>query len=195
MPPSKLKDFSPEQALRRCDHPGCEAQGEFRAPQSPNDLDHYFWFCLDHVRAYNATWNYFEGMSQREIERFQKSAVTWHRPTWHFGMNFGDSRASEFATGSDFFGLIRDDFGVFRTEDASDGNHDGGRHKPVTPEERRALAELNLDSDTDLQQIKDRYKELVKKFHPDANGGSKKAEERLKAVNQAYGFLLSSGYA
>ncbi len=195
MPPSKLKDFSPARAVRACDHPECDGEGKFRAPKSPSDLNTYYWFCLDHVRAYNATWNYFEGMSQAEIERFQKSAVTWHRPTWPFVSDLRNDGVRHFAPRRDFFAGFRDDFGVLWSE-GGDGEADNGSpRKRVTPEERRALAELNLDSNTDLQQIKDRYKELVKKFHPDANGGSKKAEERLKAVNRAYGCLLSSGYA
>ena len=194
MPPSKLKDFSPVQtAARVCDHPDCAAEGEFRAPKSPSDLNDHYWFCLDHVRAYNAAWNYFEGMSQGEIERFQKSATTWHRPTWPFtGASRGDG-ARRFAPRRDFFAGLRDDVGVL-WGDGADGTGGGGARKRAMPEERRALAELNLDSDADLQQIKDRYKELVKKFHPDANGGSRRAEERLKAVNRAYGYLLSSGY-
>ncbi|MBH61942.1 MAG: molecular chaperone DnaJ [Alphaproteobacteria bacterium] len=194
MPPSKLKNFSPAQSVRVCDHPECDSEGEFRAPKSPHDLDSYFWFCLDHVRAYNSTWNYFDGMSQNDIERFQKSAVTWHRPTWPFATDSRKGAARDFSPDRDFFGSFRDDYGVLWGEDDDTVVDESGQRRRITSEERRALAELNLDSDADLQQIKDRYKELVKKFHPDANGGSKKAEERLKAVNQAYGFLLSSGY-
>lgn len=194
MSPSKLKDFSPARVARVCDHPDCAAEGGFRAPKSPSDLDAHYWFCLDHVRAYNAAWNYFEGMSQGEIERFQKSATTWHRPTWPFtGVSRGDG-ARRFAPRRDFFAGFRDDIGVLWGDGADGASDDDGARKRAMPEERRALAELNLDSDADLQQIKDRYKELVKKFHPDANGGSRRAEERLKAVNRAYGYLLSSGY-
>ncbi len=67
--------------VRLCDHPECGAAGDFRAPRSPRDLGHHYWFCLEHVRAYNASWNYFEGMSQEEIERYQAGTVlldTWH---------------------------------------------------------------------------------------------------------------------
>ncbi len=195
MPTSKLKDFSPEPAVRVCDHPECDAEGSFRAPKSPDDLNTYYWFCLDHVGAYNATWNYFEGMSQAEIERFQKSAVTWHRPTWPFAHDSRNGGGPPFAARRDFFAGVRDGAGVLWGEAADGADGGGGPRKRVTPEERRALAELNLDSNADMQQIKDRYKELVKKFHPDANGGSRKTEERLKAVNRAYGYLLSSGHA
>jgi len=195
MPRSKLKDFTPAQAVRVCDHPECDAEGNFRAPKSPGDLETYYWFCLAHVGAYNATWNYFEGMSQAEIERFQKSAVTWHRPTWPFANGWRDDGVRPFAPRREFFAGFRHDAGVLWGEAADGVDGSGGLQKRITPEERRALAELNLDSNADLQQIKDRYKELVKKFHPDANGGSRKAEEKLKAVNRAYGYLLSSGYA
>ena len=194
MPPSKLKSFSPVQSVRICDHPECGSEGNFRAPKSPHDLGSYFWFCLDHVRAYNSAWNYFDGMSQNDIESFQKSSVTWHRPTWPFVADSGKGDAREFSSRHDFFSSFRDDYGVLWGENNGADIDETGQSRRITPEERRALAELNLDSDADLQQIKDRYKELVKKFHPDANGGSKKAEERLKAINQAYGFLLSSGY-
>jgi hypothetical protein len=194
MPPSKLKSFSPVQTVRLCDYPECGAAGEFRAPQSPHALNSFFWFCLDHVRAYNATWNYFDGMSQNEIEKFQKSAVTWHRPTWPFASESGDKNKNTSSSDRDFFSSYRDDFGVLWGESAATDDDERHQRRRVTSEERRSLAELNLDSDADLQQIKDRYKELVKKFHPDVNGGSIKAEERLKAVNQAYGNLLSSGY-
>lgn len=194
MPPSKLTSFSPAQSIRVCDHPECDSEGEFRAPKSPHDLDSYFWFCLDHVRAYNSAWNYFDGMSQNDIESFQKSSVTWHRPTWPFAADSGRVEVREFSPGHDFFGSFRDSYGVLWGENNGAHIDETGQRRRITTEERRALAELNLDSDADLQQIKDRYKGLVKKFHPDANGGSKKAEERLKAINQAYGFLISSGY-
>ena len=194
MPPSKLKDFSPARAARVCDHPDCAAEGGFRAPKSPDNLNTHYWFCLDHVRVYNAAWDYFEGMSQGEIERFQRSAVTWHRPTWPFtGVSRGDG-ARQFAPRRDFFAGFRDDIGILWGDGADGANDDDGTRKRTMPAERCALAELNLDSDADLQQIKDRYKELVKKFHPDANGGSRQAEEKLKVVNRAYGYLLSSGY-
>ena len=57
----------------------------------------------------------------------------------------------------------------------------------------RALELLNLDASATLHEIKARYKELVKRFHPDANGGDRGAEERLKQVIKAYGVLRAAG--
>ncbi len=195
MPLSKLYNFTPKEVIRYCDHPDCNNVGEYKAPQSPDDLSNYFWFCLEHVRLYNKAWNYFEGMSPSEIEKYQKSSITWHRPTWPFGGKQSNDMLSEQLSASDPFFTIADELGAFGIDNSNDKIQHEKRSKPVTREQRQALSQLNLDSDADLQKIKDRYKELVKKFHPDANGGSRKAEDRLKAVNQAYGCLLSSGYA
>src|SRR4051794_14389720 len=75
----------PEAPVRLCDHPGCEGGGEFRAPRSRLELDRYFWFCLEHVRAYNAAWNYYAGMSEPEIEAHIRQDTVWQRPTWKLG--------------------------------------------------------------------------------------------------------------
>src|SRR5437868_5385867 len=63
-----LRLHRPPVAERRCDISGCDCVGEYRAPKSPRQLTDYFWFCLDHVRAYNASWDYYAGMSTDEIE-------------------------------------------------------------------------------------------------------------------------------
>ena len=72
---------------RSCDHPGCSEGGLFRAPRTPDVLDSYYWFCLDHIRSYNKAWNFFAGMSQEEIENYQHADLTGHRPTWRFGVD------------------------------------------------------------------------------------------------------------
>jgi hypothetical protein len=172
-----------EVAARLCDHPACREQGEFRAPKSPQQLDAYFWFCLEHVRAYNTAWNYFSGMSQPEIERFQREAITGHRPTWRMG------------TGkrSDPLDGVADPLGIFGFGSFGGTAEDFEPERRVDSKQRRALAVLNLEVDTTLQEVKMRYKQLVKRYHPDANGGDKAAEERFKTINEAYNFLLSSG--
>src|SRR5882762_10875395 len=70
---------------RLCDHPGCECGGDFRAPRSRLELDRYYWFCLEHVRAYNVAWNYYAGMSEPEIEAEIRRDTVWQRPTWKLG--------------------------------------------------------------------------------------------------------------
>jgi hypothetical protein len=144
-------------APRGCDWPGCAVVGMHRAPKSPHELDSHYWFCLQHVRLYNAQWDFFAGMSRAEIEVFQRDNATWHRPTWPLG----DRPAT------------------------------APRQPPGDRKTRQALAELQLSAEVGLKDIKNRYKQLANRYHPDANGGDKRAEERLKRINQAYEYLLA----
>lgn len=188
-----MKDFQFDEGepdVRTCDHPDCEGIGEFRAPRSRSDLRDYLWFCLAHVREYNRAWNYFQGMSQEEIEAYRHSSNTWHRPTWAMGVN--GARDYSAAT----FEHLEDDLGLFRG--ASQFNRvDGARPAPpeASPPVRKALAVLDLTSMASTTDVKLSYKKMAKRFHPDLNGGCKSAEERLKVINAAYSFLASAGYA
>lgn len=175
-------DFGP--GPRCCDRAGCDRSGEFRAPRSRTDLGSYYWFCLQHVREYNAGWDYFRGMSQPEIEAYQRGTTTWHRPTWRMGTGFAGSGAR-----------LHDPLRFFEDQDlAADGS--GGQRRPrLQPEHRDALAALGLGASVGLQEIKMRYKQLVKRFHPDANPGDRSAEERFKQISAAYRYLLNCGYS
>ena len=168
-------------ARRSCDHPDCTAEAEFRAPRSRVDLRSYFWFCLEHIRAYNRAWNYFEGMDDAEIEDQVRRDTVWERPTWPFA----GRQARVFAESR-----INDPLGAFSEHDPHEEEHP--RFRPSrhgkTPEER-ALAVLEIEPPITVDRIKARYKELVKRHHPDANGGDKHAEERLKMINEAYSTL------
>jgi len=150
---------------RSCDWPGCAGGGAHRAPKSPHQLDNHYWFCLLHAREYNAQWDFFAGMSRAEIEAFQRENATWHRPTWPLG------------------------------ERGVNPPSGGGRSDRPDPKTRQALAELQLGAEVGLKEIKNRYKQLAKRYHPDANGGDKRAEERLKRINEAYEYLLTRGGA
>ncbi len=170
-----------ESALRVCAHSGCPAEGTHRAPQDREDLRSYVWFCLDHVREYNKAWDFFSGMSRSQIEAFRVDAITGHRPTWPIGLRA--AQLSAFARKG-----LRDAFGVL-----GGGSAEAGAAAPaLTREHRDALAVLDLGAAADAEEMKARYKQLVKRFHPDANGGDKTAEERFKTINQAYTFLRSS---
>lgn len=164
--------------VRCCDSPGCDAAGEYRAPKSREQLRDYYWFCLEHVRAYNSAWNYYSGMSEAEVEGQRRADTYWHRPTWPFA---GDRAASE---------ATNDPFGLFEEEQAERQAQEE-RFNASTPE-LAALAILDLSPPVTRQEIKNRYKELVKRHHPDANGGSRDAEERLKAINRAYDTLIQA---
>jgi DnaJ-class molecular chaperone len=60
--------------------------------------------------------------------------------------------------------------------------------------ELKALNTLGLDENATADMAKSQYKTLVKRLHPDANGGSRENEETLKAVIHAYDTLRSSGF-
>ena len=181
----------PEPPVRACDHPGCAAGGEFRAPKSRLELDRYYWFCLDHVRAYNSAWNYYAGMSDGEIEAEIRHDTVWQRPSWKLGERHTPGYAER----------LRDPFGFHNGK----AHHNGGRHgngranghggeaaARAASARDQALAVFDLEPPFTVVRLKARYKVLVKMHHPDAHGGDKAAEERLKIINQAYATLKAS---
>ena len=169
--------------VRPCAQPGCKEEGACRVPKSRDELSRHVWLCLAHARAHNESWDFFRGMSERDIESFRNDAIVGHRPTWPLG-----KRAAR----------LHNPLGSFSFEE-----HFGGEQKeaaqPRRPERQvtrlqlTAFDTLNLEPSATLNEIKARYKELVKRFHPDANGGDRGAEERLKQVIKAYGVLRASG--
>jgi hypothetical protein len=180
MPRRKSKDRSDEFELRACDHEGCHQNGDYRAPKSRETLNEYFWFCLDHVRAYNASWNFYAGMNPEEIESLLRSDVTWERPTWPMGQRGSAARFDA--------SKIRDGFGIFG-EEFGETLHE---RAPVNTPEAAAMREMNLTLPLSVDLVRARYKELCKLHHPDANGGDKEAEERFKRIGQAYKTLMES---
>jgi len=144
-------------------------------------LTDYYWFCLEHVRSYNASWNYYAGMNEAEIEAELRKDIVGHRPSWRLGSR----TAWRFGNGVKDFGLF--DFEANTPPPKL-------RSRPPTPQEA-ALEVFDLTLPLTLAAVKARYKELVKRHHPDANGGDKAAEERLKIVNQAYSTLKASYFS
>ena len=156
--------------------PGCAAQGEYRAPKSRRNLHDYWWFCLEHVRAYNGSWDFYKGMSPGEIEAQLRSDTSWQRPSWPLG------RLGSAGTWEDDH--LRDPLQILGAGRVRRGP---AHHEEAAPMELRApLATLGLSWPTTLDAVKIRYKELAKRHHPDANGGSRESEERLKTINVAY---------
>jgi hypothetical protein len=164
-------------APRICQHPECAEPGVYRAPKSRDRLQEYYWFCLAHVRAYNSAWDYCAGFGEAEIEAQIRAATCWERPTWRLGAWHSYRIEDTLAAFADAFGVHP---GRQRREQ--------GRSRPCSAEDR-ALAVLGLTAAATRAEIKARYKCLVKRYHPDANGGDKQAEERLKVINQAYAML------
>lgn len=179
-------DAKPEpKAPRPCASPNCAESATHRLPRGPNRLNEHLWFCLEHARAHNEQWDYFKGMSEKDIESFRNDAITGHRPTWPLG-----KRAARVRNGEDAYRYY-DHFGLMG--DVTEKPHVRPPERRLTRPQLVALEALNLEPSATLLEIKARYKELVKRFHPEANGGDRGAEERLKQVIKAYGVLRASG--
>ncbi len=190
-----------------CEWPGCDAPGGYPAPKGRGHEGQYFRFCLEHVREYNKTYNYFRGMSQAEAEAFRDSMMVGHRPTWVMGTN-GAKRPVRhvdlnqwglnglrmagrkgFTMASD--GQAADFFDLFGTQTAPN-DAPKGRRRALRPLERKSLGVLGLPETATAQEIKARFKQLVKRHHPDANGGEG-SEEALREIIQAYNYLKQMG--
>jgi hypothetical protein len=175
--PSRARANAPDPAAPgcRCEMPGCTEPAGFRAPKSRDSLNQYWWFCLEHVRQYNAAWDFYKGMSAPQIEAQLRHDTGWQRPTWPLGRLGGQ----------------------FDTEKLHDSLDLMGLRRPAPPppaarapaELREPLVTLGLDWPTTIDTVKTRYKTLAKLHHPDANGGDRAAEERLKLINIAYATL------
>lgn len=178
-------------SLTGCQWPGCKAEGTHRAPKGRHQEGQYWSYCLDHVREYNQSYNYFSGMTDDAVYAYQKDALTGHRPTWKMGVKGAAGRR----TGADATDGAGDPFG-FTAE--MGGAFHADRPEPdgkiVRTAERRALEVMGLDMSANPVEIKARYKELVKLHHPDANGGDRSSEDRLRSVIQAYNSLKQAGF-
>jgi len=163
-------------ATRLCAAEGCNAEAHYPAPKSRDALRDYIWFCLEHIRAYNKSWNYYEGLQGAALEAEIRRATTWERPSW------------KFATGKPAEEMFDDPMGLFDFENR--GTAPGGRQ--ISPEERRAWKTLRMEPVDDLARVKAQYKQLAKEHHPDINGGDAGAEERLKEINLAYDLIRKS---
>jgi hypothetical protein len=175
-----------------CQWPECSLEGTHRAPKGRSREQEYWRFCLEHVREYNHSYNYFAGMSDEAVARYQKDAVTGHRPTWKMGFNGGGAER--------MFGREQgpvDPFDVVR-EFGPGGRprveRPAAEQRVVRNAERKAFDTLGLDIDAAAADIKARFKELVKRHHPDANGGDRSLEDRLREIIQAYNYLKSAKF-
>jgi DnaJ domain len=161
-----------EHARRCCAWPDCADEGLYRAPRSRNQLREFVWFCLDHVREYNRQWDFFAGMTPDQIDAQRKADVTWHRPTWRFAGSWEQAKYR-----------FADPFGFFADEDVP----------PPRPRPSGRAADmmtvLELDEGFTLDDLRRRYKAMVKRFHPDLHGGDKASEAKLREVIEAYRYL------
>ena len=172
-----------DSVARACDHPECAEAGLHRAPRSRDALNSYYWFCLDHVREYNAAWNYYADMDEAAVEAEIRKDIVWQRPTWPMGARPGVNGAQF----HDPLSLLGDG-----AMDPRADREARVQMQNLTGAEREALSVLGLVAPITKADIKQHYKLLAKSLHPDANGGDKRAEDRLKSVNHAYTILRDS---
>lgn len=181
----------------RCQWKGCDELGAHRAPKGRGLDGHYYLFCADHIRQYNSSYNYFDGMNDSEVEAFQKDALTGHRPTWKVGANAWAHGTREPLPGdkerrfSEAKRARAERFAGWRASAKAEVAERPGRK--LKPLEARAIVTLGLEPSADKAEIKARFKELVKRHHPDSNGGDRGAEEKLREIIQAYNYLKQAG--
>lgn len=173
-------------AQRGCEWANCTEPGEFRAPgprasgfDGPGD---YRWFCLDHVREFNARYDWFAGMSPEEILRAQSPIHGWDRETRAFNPTAGVDAAPRWADFADPLEAISARARARQPAQRMDG-------RVVSAEERRALEVLGLPLDADRHALRSRYSALVRRYHPDRNGGDRSFEKQLQAVIEAWQLL------
>ena len=186
-----------EPAAPVCQWDGCDQKGVHRAPVGRNAEGQYFMFCFEHVKEYNKGYNFFSGLSDSEVARYQKEAITGHRPTWTVGVNKNAKNGptqSQMRSGSaGAQARMRDPFGFVSEARARSGRPEPRQRKLKTLE-AKAFDTLGLTASATTADIKAAYKDLVKKHHPDANGGDRGSEERFRAVIQAYQLLKQAGF-
>ncbi|MFT8674810.1 MAG: J domain-containing protein [Acetobacter sp.] len=164
-----------------CDMPDCASPAGYRAPRSRDALNQYYWFCLEHVREYNARWDYYKGMTTAQIEAQLRADTRWDRPSWAFGQSTSARRA---APQDDD---ILDPLDILGQHRKARAERARAQAAPRTPSAlREPLAILGLPWPVSLEEAKTQYRALARKNHPDTNNGSRAAEERLKQINVAF---------
>ena len=161
-----------------CEWKNCKEVGKYKAPAEKDNSKNFKWLCKNHIKLFNTTWNYFEGMSQNEIENFLKSDLTWHRPTQKFGST------------DNFFNILwnnalNDQFKIFNNNSSVyiNGN------KKLCEKDKDAFRIMDLKFNADWTDVQKKFKTLVKKFHPDKHSGNKLYEDKLKKITLAYSHL------
>lgn len=182
--------------LPACQWPNCGEPATHRAPKGRLRAGEYWQFCLEHVREYNNSYNFFAGMSEDAVARYQKDSITGHRPTWKMG-SLGGRRTR--ASRAQFRGpgwAAEDPFNLFGEAPSRGNGHarPAAEGRKILNAQRRALDVLGLEPDAQRADIKSRFKVLVKRHHPDANGGDRGSEDRLREIIQAYNYLKSAGF-
>jgi len=181
----------PEQkSLPACQWQGCDKPGRHKAPKGRGKDGEFLHFCATHIKHYNASYNFFEGMSDADIAEFQRSAAYGHRPTWQMGQNASATENTDEAPSNEKSTSSRN-FQAWRARQAAAEKRRPQRR--LKPMEKRSFVALELKESATKEDIKAQYKLLVKRHHPDANGGDRGSEEKLREIIQAYNYLKQVG--
>ena len=158
---------------RKCYKKDCLNPGIYKAPKSKNEIKNYIWFCEEHIKSYNKEWDYCKNMTQKEIEKhIQLDTIGW-RPTWNFSTSIINFK--------NFNNIFSDYFDFFKKKKYQ------SKINKKNSLLKKALKVLNINNEkVTIKLVKNKYKKLVKKYHPDVNKGNKKHEEKLKKVNKAF---------
>ncbi len=187
-----------EASSRHCDWPGCTVAGKYRAPHSPERLDDSRWFCLEHVRQYNAGWNFFSDWTVQQMDAQSRADRVWQRPTWALG------KGPEATLGAHPHPMgnawarwgFRDPYEVLgdaATLNPGAASNEARPRRRMTRREQRAMDALGLAHQVKRRtEVRARYRELVKDLHPDLNGGRNPDPERLARVLKAWKILRKS---
>jgi len=181
----KTKDLSWEKNYPRiCDKEECNENGEYKAPKSRIKLKEYYHFCLNHIKEYNKSWDFYKGLTVNQIEQAIRKDTIWDRPSWPL-----KGKPSKIM--DQINELLNNDNNFFEKDSYYYGFYKNKLiDETLTKEQNNALKLLDLKLPVNLDQIKKKYKKLVKIFHPDVNGNNKEAENKFKEINESYKILL-----
>lgn len=166
-----------ETSTRVCEKEGCNEPGKYRAPKAPDVLDDFYWFCKEHVREYNNTWNFFDGTTEAEMNAQMSKDKVWERQT----KAFNDPEARAWARLG-----IEDPHQVLGGNATQNPGKARTNQRKLPPTERRALEILEAEDHWSKADIRKAYKALIKVLHPDINGGDRSQEEQLQQVVWAW---------
>ena len=172
-----------EARVYSCEWPGCTDEARHRAPRSREKSTEFCWFCQPHAAQYNKAWNFFANMTEDEVEAIIRYDTVWNRPSWPIGTG---PTINAFMRGQ-----FADPFNAFDTTDSSNSQSSSSTSDTASGRElKQALGVFGLEKLGRESDIKRRYKELVKRHHPDAQTKNEDSDERIKEINHAYSVLL-----
>ncbi len=176
----------------KCEHPGCTEPGVHKAPKGRNFEGQYLLLCIKHVQEYNKSFNYFNGMDDDKVRAYQKDSLTGHRPTWNMGV---ETKAVESGVYVDTLEILKKAARSRTARVRATVSASSDPKRPVVGNAaRKAFETMGLDETSDKAAIRKKYKELVKRLHPDANAGDRSNEARMMAVIEAYNYFKTTGF-